>query len=175
ENQNTPLGEIYQGDATFLVRSQGQFQSVEDIRNLVVMTRQNVPVYLRDISDVQDTTEQRRQFMRINGRPGIQVQVQKQSGKNTVEIAKLVRAEVGRVNAEVPGLKMTITQDNSLFISRAIDNVKEHALIGGLLVILIIFLFLRDVRSTLIVCTSIPVSVIGTFALLYFGGFTLNT
>src|SRR5687768_17501403 len=67
ENQNTPLGEIYQGDATFLVRSQGQFQSVEDIRNLVVMTRQSVPVYLRDIADVQDTTEQRRQFMRING------------------------------------------------------------------------------------------------------------
>ena len=158
ENQNTPLGEIYQGDATFLVRSQGQFRSVEDIRNLVVMTRQGVPVYLRDISDVEDTTEQRRQFMRINGRPGIQVQVQKQSGKNTVAVADLVRAEVARVNAEVPGLKMTVTQDNSLFISRAINNVQEHALIGGILVVLIIFAFLRDFRSTLIVCTSIPVS-----------------
>ena len=175
ENQNTPLGEIYQGDATFLVRSQGQFQSVEDIRNLVVMTRQNVPVYLRDIADIQDTTEQRRQFMRINGRPGIQIQVQKQSGKNTVQIAQLVRAEVERVNKEVPGLRMTVTQDNAKFIERAIDNVKEHAVVGGILVILIIFLFLRDFRSTLIVCTSIPVSVIGTFALLYFGGFTLNT
>ena len=175
ENQNTPLGEIYQGDATFLVRSQGQFQSVDDIRNLVVMTRQGVPVYLRDIADVQDTTEQRRQFMRINGRPGIQIQVQKQSGKNTVEVAKLVRAEVERVNKEVPGLRMTVTQDNAKFIERAIDNVKEHAIVGGILVVLIIFLFLRDFRSTLIVCTSIPVSVIGTFALLYFGGFTLNT
>jgi HAE1 family hydrophobic/amphiphilic exporter-1 len=175
ENQNTPLGEIYQGDATFLVRSQGQFQSVEDIRNLVVMTRQSVPVYLRDIADVQDTTEQRRQFMRINGRPGIQIQVQKQSGKNTVQVAQLVRAEVERVNKEVPGLRMTVTQDNAKFIERAIDNVKEHAIVGGILVVLIIFLFLRDFRSTLIVCTSIPVSVIGTFALLYFGGFTLNT
>ena len=175
ENQNTPLGEIYQGDSTYLVRSQGQFRSVEDIRNLVVMTRQNVPVYLKDIADVEDTTEQRRQFMRINGRPGIQVQVQKQSGKNTVKVAELVRAEVDRVNNEVAGLKMTITQDNSLFISRAINNVQEHAMIGGILVVLIIFAFLRDFRSTLIVCTSIPVSVIGTFALLYFGGFTLNT
>ena len=175
ENQNTPLGEIYQGDATFLVRSQGQFQSVEDIRNLVVMTRQGVPVYLRDIADVKDTTEQRRNFMRINGRPGIQIQVQKQSGKNTVEVAKLVHAEVARVNNEVPGLKMTVVQDNSRFISRAIQNVQEHAMIGGILVVLIIFAFLRDFRSTLIVCTSIPVSVIGTFALLYFGGFTLNT
>jgi HAE1 family hydrophobic/amphiphilic exporter-1 len=175
ENQNTPLGEIYQGDATFLVRSQGQFQSVEDIRNLVVMTRQGVPVYLKDIADVKDTTEQRRNFMRINGRPGIQIQAQKQSGKNTVTVAQLVRAEVERVNKEVPGIKMTVTQDNSLFISRAINNVQEHALVGGVLVILIIFAFLRDVRSTLIVSTSIPVSVIGTFALLYFGGFTLNT
>jgi HAE1 family hydrophobic/amphiphilic exporter-1 len=175
ENQNTPLGEIYQGDSTFLVRSQGQFQSIEDIRNLVVMTRQGVPVYLRDIADVQDTTEQRRSFMRINGRPGIQLQVQKQSGKNTVAVAALVRAEVDRVNQEVPGVKMTITQDNSVFIRRAIDNVQEHAMVGGILVVLIIFAFLRDLRSTLIVCTSIPVSVIGTFALLYFGGFTLNT
>ena len=70
---------------------------------------------------------------------------------------------------------MIVTQDNSVFIQRAIDNVQEHALVGGVLVVLIIFAFLRDVRSTFIVCTSIPVSVIGTFALLYFGGFTLNT
>ncbi len=70
---------------------------------------------------------------------------------------------------------MIVMQDTSRFIERAINNVQEHALIGGILVILIIFAFLRDFRSTLIVSTSIPVSVIGTFALLYFGGFTLNT
>jgi HAE1 family hydrophobic/amphiphilic exporter-1 len=175
ENQNTPLGEIFQGDSTFLVRSQGQFQSIEDIKNIVVLTRDGVPVYLRDIAEVTDTTEQRRSFMRINGKPGVQIQVQKQSGKNTVAVADLVRAEVERVNREVPGIKMTVTQDNSVFIQRAIDNVQEHALVGGVLVVLIIFAFLRDVRSTFIVCTSIPVSVVGTFALLYFGGFTLNT
>ena len=175
ENQNTPLGEIFQGDSTFLVRSQGQFQSIEDIRNIVVLTREGVPVYLRDLAEVSDTTEQRRSFMQINGKPGIQIQVQKQSGKNTVAVAALVRAEVERVNREVPGIKMMVTQDNAVFIQRAIDNVQEHALVGGVLVVLIIFAFLRDVRSTFIVCTSIPVSVIGTFALLYFGGFTLNT
>jgi HAE1 family hydrophobic/amphiphilic exporter-1 len=113
--------------------------------------------------------------MRINGKPGIQLQVQKQSGKNTVQVANAVRAEVDRVNKEVPGIRMIVTQDNSVFIQRAINNVQEHAVVGGILVVLIIFAFLRDIRSTLIVCTSIPVSVIGTFALLYFGGFTLNT
>ncbi len=175
ENQNTPLGEIYQGDSTFLVRSQGQFQSVEDIRNLVILTRQGVPVYLRDIAEVKDTTEQRRSFMRIDGKDAVQIQVQKQSGKNTVAVANGVRAEVERVNREVKDLRMLVMQDNSSFISRAINNVQEHAVIGGILVVLIIFAFLRDFRSTLIVCTSIPVSVVGTFALLYFGGFTLNT
>ena len=175
ENQNTPLGEIYQGDSTFLVRSQGQFQSVEDIRNLVVVTRQGVPVYLRDIAEVKDTTEQRRNFMRINGNPGVQLQVQKQSGTNTVAVANAVEAEVKRTNVEVPGVKMIVTQDSSIFIERAIHNVQEHALVGGFLVILIIFAFLRDWRSTLIVSFSIPISVIGTFALLYFGGYTLNT
>src|SRR5918993_722090 len=175
ENQNTPLGEIYQGDATFLLRSQGQFQSVDDISNIVIMTRQGVPVYLRDIAEVLDTTEERRSIMRINGKPGVQIQVQKQSGKNTVAVANAVRAEVERVNREVPGIRMIVTQDTSTYIQNAITNVQEHALIGGVLVILIIFVFLRDFRSTLIVSTSIPISVIGTFALLYFGGFTLNT
>src|SRR5687768_13522541 len=94
ENQNTPLGEIYQGDSTFLVRSQGQFQNVEDIKNVVVMTRQGVPIYMRDIAEVKDSTEQRRGFMRINGKPGVQIQVQKQSGKNTISVAQGVKAEV---------------------------------------------------------------------------------
>jgi HAE1 family hydrophobic/amphiphilic exporter-1 len=175
ENQNTPLGEIYQGDATFLVRSQGQFQSIDDIRNLVVLTRTGIPVYLRDIAEVKDTTEERRSFMRINGRPGVQIQVQKQSGKNTVLVAQAVAQEAERINLEVPGIRMIVTQDTSRFIQRAIHNVQEHAMVGGVLVVLIIFVFLRDFRSTLIVCTSIPISVVGTFALLYFGGYTLNT
>jgi len=175
ENQNTPLGEIYQGDSTYLVRSQGQFQSVDDIRNLVVLTRTGVPVYLKDLAEVKDTTEQRRSFMRINGKPGVQIQIQKQSGKNTVLVAHAVKAEADRINREVPGVRMIVTSDTSLFIERAITNVREHALIGSVLVVLIIFVFLRDFRSTLIVCTSIPISVVGTFALLYFGGYTLNT
>ena len=175
ENQNTPLGEIDQGDSTYLLRSQGQFQSLEDIRNLVILTRAGVPVYLRDIAEVKDGTEDRRNFMRINGKPGVRIQVQKQSGKNTVEVAAGVRGEVERINKEVPGVQLFVMQDNAVYIERAIANVQEHALIGGILVVLIIFAFLRDWRSTLIVSTSIPVSVIGTFALLYFGGYTLNT
>ena len=103
------------------------------------------------------------------------MQVNKQTGENTVAVSAGIRAEVERINREVPGIRVLVTNDQAIFIERAINNVQEHAVVGGLLVVLIIFLFLRDFRSTLIVCTSIPVSVIGTFALLFFGGFTLNT
>jgi HAE1 family hydrophobic/amphiphilic exporter-1 len=175
ENQNTPLGEVSQGDATYLVRSQGEFTSLDDIRNLVVMTRAGVPIYLRDIAEVIDSTEDRRQFMRIDGRPGVRMAVNKQTEENTVAVSDGIRQEVDRINREVPGIRVLVTNDQAIFIQRAIDNVQEHALLGGILVVLIIFAFLRDFRSTLIVSTSIPVSVIGTFALLYFGGFTLNT
>ena len=175
ENQNIPLGEVDEGDSTYLLRSQGQFANLDEIRNLVVLTKDGVPVYMRDIAEVKDSTEDRRQFMRINGRPGVRMRVQKQSGENTVAIAQGVKAEMERINREVPGVRLQVLDDSSLFIERAIHNVQEHALVGSVLVILIIFAFLRDWRATLIVSTSIPISVIGTFALLYFAGFTLNT
>jgi HAE1 family hydrophobic/amphiphilic exporter-1 len=175
ENQNIPLGEIDEGDRTYLVRSQGQFESLDEIRDLVVMTRGGVPVYLKDIAQVSDATEDFRSFTRINGKPGVRLRITKQSGQNTVQIADSVRAEAARINQEIPGITLTVLDDSSVFIKRSIHAVQEHALVGGVLVMLIIFLFLRDLRATFIIFTSIPVSVIGTFALLYFNGYTLNT
>jgi HAE1 family hydrophobic/amphiphilic exporter-1 len=175
ENQNIPLGEIDEGDRTFLVRSQGQFENLNEIRDLVVMTRQGVPVYMRDIAEVKDSTEDFRSFTRINGQPGVRLRITKQSGTNTVAIADSVRTEVAKINREMPSVKLTVLDDSSIFIKRSIDAVQEHALVGGFLVMLIIFVFLRNLRATFIVFTSIPISVIGTFALLYFNGYTLNT
>jgi hydrophobic/amphiphilic exporter-1 (mainly G- bacteria), HAE1 family len=175
ENQNLPLGEIDEGDRTYLVRSQGQFASLTEIRDLVVMTRAGVPVYLKDIAEVRDATEDFRSFTRINGKPGVRLRITKQSGQNTVQIADSVRAEAERINREVPGVSLTVLDDSSVFIKRSIHAVQEHAIVGGILVMLIIFIFLRDIRATFIIFTSIPVSVIGTFALLYFNGYTLNT
>jgi HAE1 family hydrophobic/amphiphilic exporter-1 len=175
ENQNTPLGEIDEGDRTYLLRSQGQFENLTQIRDLVVMTRTGVPVYLKDIAEVRDATEDLRSFTRINGNPGVRLRVTKQSGQNTVEIARLVRREVDRINNEIPGLKLSVLDDSAIFINRSIASVQEAALLGAVLVVAVIFVFLRNLRSTFIICTSIPISIIGTFALLYFGGFTLNT
>ena len=175
ENQNLPLGEIDEGDTTFLLRSQGQFTNLDDIRNLVVLTKDGVPVYVRDIATVSDSTEDRRAVLRVNGRPGVRLRVTKQSGGNTVQIADAVRHEMERINREVPGIRLIALDDQSVFIRQSIANVREAALLGSLLVIVIIFAFLRDWRATLIICTSIPISIVGTFALLYFGGYTLNT
>ena len=175
ENQNIPLGEVNDASRTLLLRSPGQFANLNEIRDLVVLTRDGVPVYLKDIADVRDGTEDRRSITRINGNPGIRMRVTKQSGTNTIQVAEGVRAEIERINRDVTGLRLQVLDDQSVYIDRAIHSVQEHAMIGGLLVIAIIFLFLRDLKSTLIICTSIPISVIGTFALLYFGGYTLNT
>jgi HAE1 family hydrophobic/amphiphilic exporter-1 len=175
ENQNIPLGEVNDASRTLLLRSPGQFANLNEIRDLVVLTREGVPVYLKDIADVRDGTEDRRSITRINGNPGIRMRVTKQSGTNTIQVAQGVRAEIERINRDVTGLRLQVLDDQSVYIDRAIHSVQEHAMIGGLLVIAIIFLFLRDLKSTLIICTSIPISVIGTFALLYFGGYTLNT
>jgi HAE1 family hydrophobic/amphiphilic exporter-1 len=175
ENQNIPLGEVDEGDTTYLLRSQGQFANLDQLRDLVVLTKGSVPVYLRDIAEVKDTTEDFRSFQRINGKAGVRMSITKQSGKNTVAIAEGVRAEIERTNREVPSVRLTLLNDQSKFIERSIASVREHVYLGSFLVIGIIFLFLRDWRATFIVCLSIPISVIGTFALLYFAGFTLNT
>ena len=158
-----------------ILRTENQNIPLDEIKNLVVLTRAGVPVYLKDIANVTDNTEDRRSFMRINGTPGIRMQVTKQSGTNTIQIAEGVKKEIEKINSEVDGIKLQVLDDQSKFIDRAIGSVTEHAMLGGLLVVAIIFLFLRDIKSTLIICTSIPISVIGTFALLYFGGYTLNT
>jgi len=175
ENQNVPLGEIDEGDTTYLLRSQGQFDSIDQLRNLIIFTRSDVPIYLRDVATITDSTEDERSFLRINGQPGVRMSVTKQSGKNTVAVATAVRAAMDRINREVPNVRLVVTQDQSQYIERSIAAVREAVLLGAVLVVIVLFVFLRNVRSTLIICTSIPVSVVGTFALLYFSGFTLNT
>ena len=175
ENQNIPIGQLDEADMTHLLRSPGQFTSLEDIRNVVVLVRAGVPVYLRDIAEVSDGTEDREALVRIDGRPGVQISLRKQSGRNTVAVARAVREEVARINREMPAVELTIRMDSAIFVERSIAAVRNVVLWGAALVVVVLFAFLRNVRTTLIICTAIPISSIGTFALIYFGGFTLNT
>jgi HAE1 family hydrophobic/amphiphilic exporter-1 len=138
ENQNFPLGEILEGDTNYLLRSPGEFRSLDQIRDLVIQTKGGVPVYLRDLAEIKDTTEDLRSFTRINKKPGVRLQVSKQSGKNTVAIAEGLRAEVERINRDMRSVNLTVIDDQSKFIERSINAVKEHVYIGAFLVIAII-------------------------------------
>lgn len=175
ENTNSPGGSVEEGGFDLTLRTQGQFQDLNQIRSLVLTTRNGVPVYLRDVATIEDGTQEVKQLVRINGQPGVRMNIQKQSGSNTVAVARGVRNEVERINQEFPQVNVMVLNDTSTFIERSIATVQEHALLGGILAVLILLLFLRNIRSTLIVSLSIPISLIATFALLYFSGFTLNT
>ncbi|MBI2818662.1 MAG: efflux RND transporter permease subunit [Acidobacteria bacterium] len=175
ENANSPAGSVEEGGFDLTLRTEGQFQDLNQIRNLVLTTRNGVPVYLRDVATIEDGAEEVEQIVRINGQPGVRMNIQKQSGSNTVAVARGIREEVARINEEFPQINVLVLNDTSRFIEQSIGTVEEHALIGGALAILILLLFLRNIRSTLIVSLSIPISLIATFALLYFSGFTLNT
>lgn len=175
ENQNRPVGPIDEGKYEVLLRAQGEFQNVDQIRSVVVATRGGTPIYLRDIAEVKDTHEEIRQIVRIDDKPGVRFSVRKQSGSNTVTVAENVRAELEKIQKAFPGIAISPIFDSSKFITSSINNLRDSAISGGLLAILALLLFLRNIRSTFIVAASIPVTMIGTFLLMYAGGFTLNT
>ncbi|MBI2423535.1 MAG: efflux RND transporter permease subunit [Candidatus Hydrogenedentes bacterium] len=174
ENLDLPAGEVSDGELNVLVRTHGEFTSLEEIRNLVLDTRNAIPVSVRDVADVEDGREEEREVMRINGRSGISLRVVKQSEANTVDVARRVKEEVARIEREMPHLTFATLFDSSGFIEDAIAGVRSAAIFGSGLAIVILLIFLRSMRSTFIIATAIPVAVMASFALIYFAGFTLN-
>lgn len=174
ENLNRPAGKIEEGNSNIYLRTVGEFEKVEDIGAIVIAVRDGQPVYLRDIAEVKEGVEEVVNIVRINGEPGMFLAVNKQSGSNTVEVAKGVQKEVERINADFAELNIVPIIDTSQYIKNSISNVRNSAILGGLLAIVILFFFLRSGRSTLVIATAIPISVVATFAPIYFTGFTLN-
>jgi HAE1 family hydrophobic/amphiphilic exporter-1 len=174
ENVDVPAGKIEQGNFDVLIRIPGIYSSLEELRNTVIAIREGVPIQLKEIASVEDSFQDIRRIVRINGEPGIRLSVNKQSGENTVEIARGVLRELERIKQDIPQIQITPMIDTAEYIQNSISNVGQAALFGGLLAILVLLIFLRSFRSTTIIATAIPISIIATFALIYFGGFTLN-
>ena len=174
ENLDLPAGEVDEGDMDLLVRTRGQLDSLEELRQIVVATRNGVPTYLKDIAEIVDGFEELRQVIRINGQPGITLQVAKQSGSNTVQVADAVYKEIARIERDFPQLQLVPLFDSAEYIRESIANVRTAALYGAVLAVVVLLVFLRNVRSTLIIATAIPISVMASFSLIYFSGFTLN-
>lgn len=173
-NVNVPAGTIERGNYEIMVRTPGEYTSLDDIRNAVIAIREGVPIQVSDVAGVEDSWEKITRVVRVNGKPGVRLSVNKQSGKNTVEVAKGVLREVEQINRDIPQISLTPIIDTSDYIRRSITNVGSMALYGGMLAVLVLLFFLRNIGGTAIIATAIPISIIATFALMYFGGFTLN-
>lgn len=174
ENLNMPGGEVKKGKQQLTIRTIGEFQSIEEIKDLLISLPSGDSVFLRDIAEVRLENKELQSIARTNGKNSINISVQKQSGKNTVKVAKLVNEEIENIKKDYPNIKINTVMDQSEYIQKSIDNVAGNAVIGGLLAVLILYLFLRNLRTTFIIGTAIPISIIATFILIYFSGVTIN-
>jgi HAE1 family hydrophobic/amphiphilic exporter-1 len=173
-NVDLPAGVIERGNYEILVRIPGVFTNLDEIRDTVVAVRGGVPVRLKEIAVIEDTFRKMTRVVRVNGVPGTRLAIYKQSGKNTVQVASDVLKEIERIREDRPQIQLIPVRDSSEYIKRAMGNVSSTAVYGGLLAILVLLVFLGSIRSTLVIGVSIPISIVATFALIYFGGFTLN-
>jgi hydrophobic/amphiphilic exporter-1 (mainly G- bacteria), HAE1 family len=173
-NITLPAGEIERGKLEVTLRTPGQFERLEELAATVLAVRDGAPITLDQVADIRDTHRKVREIIRINGQPGVRLAVRKQPDANTVQVARDVLREIERLNRDFPQVEIVPIIDFSEYIQRSIDNVGRSLLYGGVLASAVLLFFLRSFRSTLVVVVAIPVSVIATFALVYFGGFTLN-
>ena len=174
ENVNLPGGTIDRGNLEVTIRTAGEFTSLDQLRDTVVAIREGAPIQLKQIANIEDSWQKVTRIVRVNGRPGVRLAVNKQSGTNTVEVAKRALREIDRINQDIPQINLVPIIDTSDYIQRSIRNIGSSAIYGGFLAILVLLFFLRNIRSTAIIATAIPVSIVATFVLMYFGGFTLN-
>jgi len=175
ENVDMPAGVIERGNYEILLRIPGVFTGLDQLRETVVAIRDGVPIQLKEIASVDDTFQRVTRVARINDREGMRLAVYKQSGENTVNVAERVLKEIGEIQRDIPQIELMPTSNSAEYIRRAISNVGSSAVWGSVLAILALLVFLVSIRSTLVVAISIPISLVGTIALIYFGGFTLNT
>lgn len=175
ENIELSAGTLGQGKKDLLIRTSGEFEDLTQLANTPLTTPSGTVVYLKDISEVKQGFVDITQETRMNGHPSVGVHIQKQSGSNTVNVAQAINEELENMKKDLPGnVEINAIIDQSEYIRDSIRSVVENALIGSLLAVLIIFLFLRNMRSTLVIALSIPISIIATFILVYFAGISLN-
>lgn len=174
ENVNLPGGNVNSGIQQLYVRTLGEYESLDQIANTIVTIVDNKPIRVKDVAEVKWGYEDLNRLVTIDGKPMVRFGIQKQTGANTVAVAEEIREEIDRINAERDDMELFVTTDQSEFIQNSINNVQTSAFFGGLLAIFVLYLFLRNGSSTSIISLSIPISIIATFALLYFNGLTLN-
>jgi HAE1 family hydrophobic/amphiphilic exporter-1 len=175
ENVEAPGGRIIRGDSEMGVRTLGRIDASAQFNDIIVKNVSGTPIRLRDIGKVEDDVQEARTFASIERKPAVLLDIRRQSGTNTVKIIDAVRVKLNNIEKNLPpGFTLRVTRDQSVFIRASIDSLEEHLLLGSLLASVIVWIFIRNLRSVLIAAVAIPTSVIATFTLMKALDFTLN-
>jgi HAE1 family hydrophobic/amphiphilic exporter-1 len=175
ENLNEPGDTVEYAQKNLIVRVLGKFTSLAQIEKIPLAIPAGGTVLLEDVATVSDDFEKVDKYARKNGQNNIGVSIRKQTDGNTVNVVKQVKKEMARIERDYPNLDVQLIFDQADYIEKSINNVADNAVTGGILAIIILFLFLSNIRTALFIGTSIPISIISTFVLMYFSGITLNT
>ena len=175
-NINTPGGKVRDNSNTITVRTIGKLNTIDDFKKIIVANKDGKPIRLTDVADLEDSWEDAESFSRTNGVPSVMMAVRKQSRTNTVEVIDTVNKELAKMMAQdmPPDIHMEVVRDQSRYIRENVADVWNTILFGGFLALLITYLFLGDLRATIIGGLAIPTSIIATFFLMDVMGFTLN-
>src|SRR5688572_19233588 len=174
ENLDLPGGRMTREGQTIALRTKGEFQTVDEIEQVILRSDGGSTVRIRDVGRVVDGFEERTSTTRLNGADAVSFSIKKQSGANTAAIAERVHATLARVRPNFPALRINAVHDDSEFIRENVKQVREAIVFGALMAVLVIFVFMRDWRSTLITALALPTSVVSTFFFMYLTGFTIN-
>jgi len=175
ENVNLSGGRLEEGDQRFLVRTINEFQNEDEFRNAIIANVEGRAVYLRDVATVERGYKDREAITRVQGRESVELAVYKEGDANTVQVADRVKQRLERIRESLPeDMEIIEIYDQSAFISAAVNDVRTAAFLGGIIAIFVLYGFLRDSRATATVAIAIPVSVIGTFLLMYMNDISLN-
>jgi len=174
ENLSIPTGDVMQGDKRLTLRVSGEFAQVSDIENIPFATSGGGIIYLRDFADVSEVFKEPESVSYINDTPSVTLTIQKQSTSNMVNVSNAVQAELALIQAEMPDIHAVVLIDPADYIRFSLRTVSESAVVGGILAIIVLFIFLRNIRTTLVIAVSMPVSIIATFVLMYYADISLN-
>jgi HAE1 family hydrophobic/amphiphilic exporter-1 len=174
ENQSVPSGKITQDGTDLLLRTPGEFTSLDEIGNLTIASARGAALRVKDIATIRDTTVEPSSYSRLNGKDSVAVQIRKQSGANTVGVAENAKAEIARIKRDFTNLDVVISNDDSDFIKKSVEDSLGDLVMGGIFASLVVLIFFRNLRNTLVTIAGLPVIMIATFAAMSAMGLTLN-
>lgn len=175
QNFNMPAGYVEEDGIDYLIRVGDKFSSIEELRKLVLVDREGMnPIKLSDIADVERTDNSGETYAKLNGENGILFQIQKQTGYSTGEVTDRVLARLEQIQKEHPDIHTVVLMNQGVYIDMVIGSVLQNLVFGAVLAILILMLFLRDIRPTFVIACSIPISILTAIVLMYFSGVTMN-